>query len=511
MTGAICCWCQSPLIQVEGVWWCGNPADGCRRRQAKWAAAIYDRKAKKQVGWRYVPTPKQVEAHEAQQRVKHTLNGGAAGPGKSRQLREALYRDCHELPGLTCLLLRRTYKQLEDTHLREFTKDAAAVTGSKDNYLDGKKLLRFPNGSLIQAGHCETDADAQNYLSTEYDRIVFDELVTFEEGPALEIMTRARTSKPEVLARGGARVWAASNPGGRGALWVKDFFIDQAPDAERYPRYRPSDWAFVEARLGDNPYIDPDYRATLENLPEMRRRQLLEGDWTAYEGQFFGEWRAMRGGAPWHVVPDLGVAQGVEYFASMDWGYNAPGVVLWWACLPDGRYHIVREYKFQGEPAEVVGRTLHKIHGELGISKSLRYIACDPAMWQKTGHGKGEAIAETLLRMRLPVRKSDNDRFNGWLRVHELLRAKNETEPWLTVDPSCKYLIRTMPAMVQDPNDPDDLDSSKDDHAVDALRYGAMSRPRPTTFVEKTEIPVNSLIWHRQQYERAQRGSGVLA
>jgi len=256
-----------------------------------------EKKSKKRT-WRYVPTPKQVEAHEAQAGWKHTLNGGAAGPGKSRQLREALYRDCLNVRDLTCLLLRRTYKQLEDTHLREFLKDAPRLGAE---YLDGKKLMRFPNGSLIQAGHCETESDAQNYLSTEYDRIVFDELVTFDEGPALEIMTRARTSKAEVLASGGAKVWTASNPGGRGALWVKDFFIDQAPDREKYPKYNPAHWHFIEARLDDNPYIDPDYRETLENLPEMRRRQLLEGDWTAFEGQFFGEWRAMNDGKPWHV------------------------------------------------------------------------------------------------------------------------------------------------------------------------------------------------------------------
>lgn len=286
---------------MQGAWWCGDArSDACRERQRVWASDRADARTGAFVGWRYVPTPKQVDAHEAQHVYKYTLNGGAAGPGKSRELREGSYHECENVPGLAVLLLRRTYKQLEDTHLREFTKDQHFLEAE---YLDGKKMMRFKNGSLIQAGHCETEADAQNYLSTEYDLIIFDELVTFEEGPALEIMTRARTSKPAVLARGGARVWAASNPGGRGALWVKDFFIDHAPDPEQYPKYRPQDWHFIEARLDDNPYIDPDYRAQLENLPEMRRRQLLEGDWTAYEGQFFGEFRSQRDGQPWHVQP----------------------------------------------------------------------------------------------------------------------------------------------------------------------------------------------------------------
>jgi hypothetical protein len=197
----------------------------------------------------------------------------------------------------------------------------------------------------------------------------------------------------------------------------------------------------------------------------------------------------------------------LEAFASCDWGYNAPGVVLWWVCLTDGAYHIVRELKFQGETAEAVGKKIHQTTKELGMK--LRYIAADPAMWQKTGAGKGESIAETLLRMRLPMRKSDNDRFNGWMRVHELLRAMPDgSRPWLTVDPSCKYLIRTLPAMVQDKNDPDDLDSSKDDHAVDALRYGAMSRPSPTRIAQDTKAPVNSLRWWR---ELESRRTGVLA
>jgi hypothetical protein len=201
----------------------------------------------------------------------------------------------------------------------------------------------------------------------------------------------------------------------------------------------------------------------------------------------------------------------LEAFGSMDWGWNSPGVHLWWLCLPDGALHIAREFKFQGMTAEQVGKAIHDGTKALGLPR-LRYIACDPAMWQKTGAGRGESIAETLLRLRLPARKSDNDRFNGWMRVHELLRAMAEgPRPWLTIDPSCRYLIRTIPAMVQDKNDPDDLDSSKDDHAVDALRYGAMSRPRPTTITEKVEIKPNSMAWWKKYPTGRAEASGVLA
>lgn len=178
-------------------------------------------------------------------------------------------------------------------------------------------------------------------------------------------------------------------------------------------------------------------------------------------------------------------------FASCDWGYNAPGEILWWLCRLDGGYHIIRELKFQHMTAEDVGARMWKITREdLGL-RGVRWVAADPAMWQRTGAGRGESVAETLLRMGLPMRRSDNNRYLGWLRVHELLRPMPDgLRPWLTVDPSCTYLIRTMAAMVQDPNDPDDLDTRGEDHACDALRYGAMSRPSPLAkMMRKVVIP----------------------
>lgn len=286
-------------------------------------------------------------------------------------------------------------------------------------------------------------------------------------------------------------------------MWVREFFIDHAVDKSQFPSYDPERYGFVEATLDDNPYISPEYRRDLEDLPEMRKRQLLYGDWFAFEGQFFGEFRAEV-----HVA-GIPLQPGLELFASCDWGYNSPGCILWWACLPDNRYHIVREYKFKGQSVEVVASRIKDINAELGIK--LRYLACDPAMWQKTGAGKGESIAETLIRRGIPARKSDNDRFNGWLRVHEFLRTDAENEPWLTIDPGCRYLLRTLPMMVSDDHDPDDLDTEQDDHAVDALRYGAMSRPRPTTFVEKKELVPNSIAWWKKYPTGKRVAQGVLA
>lgn len=162
-------------------------------------------------------------------------------------------------------------------------------------------------------------------------------------------------------------------------------------------------------------------------------------------------------------------------FCSQDWGYNAPGVLLWWADCGDGHWHIAKELKHQGASVETVAQEWHRINAQLGLSHLIAVVG-DPSMWAKTGHGSGESIAETLLRYRLPMVKGDNDRKNGWQRCHELLRPAPDGYPWVTIDVTCSYGIRTLPAQLCDPHDADDIDTTGDDHWVDAFRYGAMSR-----------------------------------
>ena len=311
-SAARCCWCQSALERVPpGPWLCPTP--DCNARQREWGLITRETVGRDtHTRVLFMPVPRQVEFFELARTLgmqaqadpllgsARVLFGGAAGPGKSFALRWGLYRDCLRLPNLNCLLLRRTFAELEETHLREMAREAEAIGAV---FVRGEREMRFPaTGSVIKAGHCESTDDYLRYLSTEYDRICFDELVTFMRDQSLEIMSRARTSKPAVMASGGAQVWGGTNPGGRGAIWVKQFFVDREVDPEEFPKYSPKRYGYVEARLEDNPYIDPAYRQTLEELPATRRRQLLEGDWEAFDGQFF-DWQATRGGEPWHVAP----------------------------------------------------------------------------------------------------------------------------------------------------------------------------------------------------------------
>src|SRR5262252_8310371 len=106
---ALCCWCGSALVPTGASFICPRPF--CAQRQRNWQVE------NTRDGVIYLPTPRQVEFHESI--TKHTLFGGAAGPGKSHALRWDVYTRCLRQPGYEALLLRRTFPELEKTHIRK--------------------------------------------------------------------------------------------------------------------------------------------------------------------------------------------------------------------------------------------------------------------------------------------------------------------------------------------------------------------------------------------------------
>jgi len=279
---ARCRWCKDgKFIFAEGGYFlCETPA--CAARQLKHALRASEDSG---VEYLYVPTPAQVELREC--RTKKLLWGGAAGGAKSHGLRWDAYFWCQTIPEYESLLMRRSYPELESTHLLRMERDQVALGAKYDKQ---KRMLIWPNGSFIKAGHCESKSDLTKILSTEYDDVRIDEGSTFEGVLTRELSTRARSAKPLVKDRGGAFVRITSNPGGVGALYLKDFYIDKTPDLAEFPDYNASEYTFIQARISDNPWLDDTYEGELKQLDADRRRQLLDGDWTVFGSQFFPTW-----------------------------------------------------------------------------------------------------------------------------------------------------------------------------------------------------------------------------
>lgn len=521
-----CSWCGSPLVVGDVLrlrcWLC--PIDW--RRQVAHALVVkaHDAKHAKLLGVARgdqvcldVPLPSQIlfEEHTA----KNVLWGGQAGPGKSHGVRKWLYRRSLKTPKHESLLLRENWDQLEKTHIRKMEFEVPLLGGEFSN-----RTAYFANGAIIDCGHMADGDSVSRYLSTNYGAIVPEEASLYPtdtEGttPLAELSTRAREEYYDV---NGAlvtpRFMPVTNPGGPSAEWLRQMFVDHLPDFEKFPKlrpvfdrngvqikgYQPDQWAYIPAKLADNPYMRDEYEDTdLGVLTGVRYRQLAEGDWHVFSGQFFRQWHTGS-----HVA-DLGTPAHVKWFRSLDWGYNAPGCVLWWAILPDHRLYIRAELKFQHLDEPEVVAAVKKMELTLG-RPPIAYTAGDPAVFNKTGATHraasgfvGQSIGQTLGYYGMPIIGADNDRINGWKRCHSLLRIAPDGKPWMVIHPSCTYLIRSIAAARSDKKNPDDVDTNSDDHALDTWRYGAMSRPSAEMLAQTTTYPPGTPGYAMQQAMKA--------
>lgn len=499
---AACCWCGRAFVrgalELPGglqPWLC--PSQACWKRQLE--RAMFVQLKGKERRCRFVPLPRQVEAIDQVKRVDgpiYLLIGGAAGGSKSKGLREIGHDACLTTPNFRCLLLRRTYKELEQTHLRDAELEAPEMGADA---VPSAKIVRYPNGSLMQFGHCETAADAANYLSAEYDLILFDELVTFEETMFLLISSRARSTKAGIV----PKVLCGTNPGGPQSHWVRMRFLDKNVDRDQFPDYDPNEWCFIPSKLEDNPYLDQQYERKLLALPPEMRKAYRDGDWDIFPGQYFPEWRKAK-----HVAK-LDVPSTAQWYLAVDGGFIKPAAFLWIA-MWDGRAYVRHEWN----PVRVLNSDQAKgskaLTAEYGI-RSLKLRVADTSLWTPE-QDTGESAAETFARHGMPLTQATKDRVNGWKRVREWLADAPDGKPWLMVHPDCTYLIRTLPSLVSEKTKPEDVDTDGEDHSADALRYFAMARPAPDVKTTTVHIPAGSPAWVMQKLrEKRSRAFGKVA
>lgn len=73
--------------------------------------------------------------------------------------------------------------------------------------------------------------------------------------------------------------------------------------------------------------------------------------------------------------------------------------------------------------------------------------------------------------------KGDNARIAGKMQLHYRLRFDEEGLPMMYVFNTCRQFIRTIPSLVYDKVNAEDIDSSQEDHDYDACRYFLMTNP----------------------------------
>ena len=414
-------------------------------------------------------TPRQQWADDLANRVDELLYGGAAGGGKTEWALHRAWRLSLEHPGHRTIILRRSYPELERTMIERALE---RFDHGQAKYHSVKRQWRFTNGSIIDFGHLEQDIDKYRYQGAEYEMIVFDELTQFAEGQYLYLRSRLRTTADRRKSGVHPHIICMTNPGGVGHRWVKDRFIIPTGYGEYITETDDGDGsshtvAFVPAKVSDNPHMDAGYVSMLRGLDDVERRQLLDGDWDVFSGQYFPEFSHEK-----HVVSPFEVPAAWTRVRGLDYGYANPAACLWIAWDWDDVAWVYKEFYGKHMTPPEQAAEIHRINDGDKIDMTM----ADPSIFSRTGAGL--PIAAQYRDHGLIVRPANNTRIDGWAIVREGLRLAPDGLPRLRIFNQCENLVRQIPNQLHSDSNPEDLLKNDDDHAMDALRYGLMVKAR---------------------------------
>ncbi len=431
---------------------------------------------------------------------KYILYGGCLGGGKSYLLRWIAVRMLmgwffdHKLTWVQVMLACEDYPSLKDRQITKIDREFPSWLGQSysDHKTYGKCFILKPeygNGVIC----LRNLDDPSKYQSAEFAAILVDELTKNPYDTFNDLRMRLRwpgLKDDETFFIGG------TNPGGIGHSYCKAFWIDKIyPKEYKSPVDYTGKFAFVKSKAEDNPYLDETYWQMLNTLPAHIRPAFKDGSWDTFVGQALQEWNRLH-----HVIKPIPVPKDVPVFMTFDWGFGAPFSVGWWWVDADGRFYRFNEwYGWNGTPNQglrladsEIAHGIIKKEKAMGLNNESNGIVnpqivrlCDPTCFNKKpdyrGGGQGMSTAEEFRRQGILMRPGDPNRSLKLRQFHQRLLVPEKDGkfgvPMMQVYNNCIHFIRTIPTLVINPNNPEDIDTDSEDHCYDEAALAFMARP----------------------------------
>lgn len=395
------------------------------------------------------------------------------------------------------IIFRKNLKNLNDIIQR--TQELYPVFDPGAKWGKVEKRWEFSSGYVVDLAHLDGPDDHLGYNGQELSGFSIDQAEEISEDVYnfLFMQVRSRDAGMKKL----LKILLTANPGGKYCDWIKRRFVNgckphntihkQTIKTSKGEKVTTS--AFIPAKLSDNKYLAEDgiYEANLMRLPEYMRKMYLDGDWDVVVGAFLSDlWDREK-----HVIRSFPIPGGWQIKGGIDWGSTNPACWLIGARDNDGNVYIVDELYGPG----VTGRTF----GEKMLKKlELQKWSAD-RKWTtqdfynlidyqaRHGYGGDGSYATAMAGIASYGHRlfdANKDRYAGNEQVKERLRLKPDGKPSLFIfGDRCPNLVRTLPVLMADQNDPEDVDTTGDDHAWDSLKYLLLDWPIQSKIPEKQE------------------------
>jgi len=336
------------------------------------------------------------------------------------------------------------------------------------HWQDQKKQFTFSNGGRLRFRPLANDGDAEKYQGQNLSHAAIEEAGNYSDPSCIWKLFGALRGK------GGGQVILTFNPGGVGHGWLKELFIKPAPKGmkilqKQLPNGSSFDYIYIPSRVHDNQILlarDPEYinRLHMVGSPELVRAW-LEGDFEIHEGSYFPEFSSK------HIISPFNIPKHWPRYMGYDWGYRSPFAAVWGA-VSSGRDDAGNEVPYQKGAIviyrEMWGKGVDNIDqanriGAISVGENPLAFA-DPSIFNHEG---GPSIADQFTQVfakyKFPsFRAADNERISGWSQIRQRLVSN---PPLLYIFASCPYLLETLPSLSIDKRNPEDADSTGNDHA----------------------------------------------
>ena len=438
------------------------------------------------------------------------MSGGERGGGKTQLIigREVIGAQQHGLHW-NGIIFRKKYKDFKEIRLdfdRLISKGLPARRIGGENQVN---FIKYQNGAVTTLAQAGSLSAVEDWQGNQFVHVSIDEAQQFPYLTAMMSVLKGSMRSPHGIA---PRMLLTGNPGGPGASQIKEMFIpvEYGGNEDNPPEGRVHmvdveqedgtvgtiSRVFIQLPLLENRILldgDPGYLNRLRAIADsVLRAAWLDGRWDVHVGQAFNFGK--------HNILDeeiWPIPEHVPIYMTFDWGWGAPFSVQWWWVDGEGRIYMFHEWYgcqknlpnkgiklTDPEIAEGILEREQKM-GILGrVKKRLAGPDCFKAKPNYKGHGQGAATSDEFRayckrpevrsrygeKVELDLRVGDATRETKLRQFRTRIRPLGPGIPsMLMVYPHCKHTIRTVPSLVVDEVNPEEIEDLQEDHCFDSM------------------------------------------